>query len=204
MRRAFVGVGVLFMATVMFAVVALSAREAGPEQVIQKTIDEAFAVLRDKSLEGVARRSERISKLRAIADRTFNWAEMARGSVGAQWRGMDQQQRGRFVDVFKDILASQYMDDIDRFQGTEVVTVDSSAREGDDVVVKTTLVTSSREHVPIDYRMQAGRGTWSVVDISIEGVSMVNHFRKTFSNALTNMSIDQLIGRLKSQLPERH
>jgi phospholipid transport system substrate-binding protein len=195
--------GLVTLAVGARGAVALSAREAGPEQIIQKTIDEAFAVLRDKSLTGVAKRPQRIAKLREIADRTFDWAAMARGSLGAQWRSLDPAQRTRFVDVFKDVLAAQYMDDIDRFEGTETVTVDGSAREGDEVVVKSTLVTASRERVPLDYRMESTGGTWKVVDISIEGVSMVNHFRKTFGNALVNMSIDQLISRLKSQLPAR-
>ena len=50
--------------------------------------------------------------------------------------------------------------------------------------------------------MRSQSGTWKVVDISIEGVSLVNHFRKTFSNALANMCLDQLIDRLKRQLPK--
>jgi phospholipid transport system substrate-binding protein len=171
---------------------------------MKNTVDAAFAVLKDRSLAGREKRPQRIASLRAVADRVFNWAEMARSSLGAQWRNLDGQQRTRFVEVFKDVLASQYMDDIDRFQGTEVVTVDGSTAQGDDVVVKTTLVTSSRDRVPIDYLMQAQQGardSWMVVDITIEGVSLVNHFRKTFAGALANMTIDQLIDRLKRQLP---
>ena len=56
--------------------------------------------------------------------------------------------------------------------------------------------------MPIDYRMRSQRGDWKVVDLSIEGVSLVNHFRKTFSSGLANMSVDQLIDRLKRQLPK--
>jgi phospholipid transport system substrate-binding protein len=93
------------------------------------------------------------------------------------------------------------MDDIDKFEGTEKVTVDGSAREGDATVVKTTLITASREHVPIDYRLHEESGRWMIVDITIESVSLVNHFRKTFSSALANMTVDQLIDRLEKQLP---
>jgi ABC-type transporter MlaC component len=105
------------------------------------------------------------------------------------------------VEVFKDVLAARYMDDINRFEGTETVTVDGSARDGDDTIVKTTLVTGSREHVPMDYRVRGEGGKEAIVDISIENVSLVNHYRKTFSSALVNMTIDQLIDRLVKQLP---
>src|SRR5581483_10741837 len=120
----------LRVAGILAAMLALGAparaAESGPEAVIKKTVDEAFAVLRDKSLTGRARRAQRIAALRAIADRTFDWSEMARSSLGSSWRSLDATQRGRFVEVFKDVLAARYMDDIDRFEGTEKVTVDGS------------------------------------------------------------------------------
>jgi phospholipid transport system substrate-binding protein len=169
------------------------------EAIIKKTIDAAFAVLKDKSLAGREKRPQRIAALRAVADRAFNWGEMARSSLGAQWRTLDEKQRGRFVEVFKEVLAAQYMDDIDRFQGTETVTVDGSSQQDEEMVVRTTLVTGSRERVPIDYRMRAQQGSWMVVDVNIEGVSLVNHFRKTVAGALANMTIDQLIERPKGQ-----
>jgi phospholipid transport system substrate-binding protein len=71
------------------------------------------------------------------------------------------------------------------------------------VAVRTTLITASHDHVPMDYRMHHEQDQWRVVDISIEGVSLVNHFRKTFSDALANMSVQQLIERLKQQLPPK-
>jgi phospholipid transport system substrate-binding protein len=147
-------------------------------------------------------RPKRIGALRTIADRVFDWAEMAKSSLGVQWRSLHAPDRARFVEVFKDLLAAQYIDDIDRFQGTEKVTVDGADHEGEDVNVHTTLITAAHDHVPIDYRMRNEQSRWAVVDISIEGVSMVNHFRSTFASALANMSADQLIEKLRQQLPE--
>ena len=191
----------LAVLTAALVLAASTAAHAGAAQeaIIKKTIDAAFGVLKDRSLAGREKRAQRIAALRAVADRAFNWAEMARSSLGAQWRSLDNQQRARFVEIFKEVLAARYMDDIDRFQGTETVTVDGSVQQDEEVVVHTILVTGSREHVPIDYRMRAQQGPWMVVDVDIEGVSLVNHFRKTFASALANMTIDQLIERLKGQ-----
>ena len=186
-------------AALVMAAATVAHAGAAQETIIKKTIDAAFAVLKDRSLAGREKRAQRIAALRAVADRAFNWAEMARSSLGAQWRSLDNQQRARFVEIFKEVLAARYMDDIDRFQGTETVNVDGSVQQDEEVVVRTTLVTGSRERVPIDYRMRAQQGLWTVVDVDIEGVSLVNHFRKTFASALANMTIDQLIERLKGQ-----
>jgi phospholipid transport system substrate-binding protein len=183
--------------------VCVSAAHAGPapEVTMRTTIDAAFAVLKDKKLAGREHRGERVAALRQVADGAFDWAEMARSSLGVAWRSLTPDQRTRFVEVFKDVLAAEYIDDIDRFQGTETVTVDGTSPQGDDVVVKSTLTTASRERVPIDYRMRPQQDRWAVVDLSIEGVSLVNHFRRTFRDALVNMTVDQLIERLRRQLP---
>jgi phospholipid transport system substrate-binding protein len=186
----------------MLVLAAPSARAAdSPKQVMTKTIDAAFTILKDRTLAGRERRPQRIAELRRVADFTFDWSELARSSLGVKWRSLDESQRTRFVDVFKDVLAAQYMDDIDRFQGTETVTVDSVIAEGDEAVVRTTLVTGSRERVPMDYRMRQIDGRWRVVDLSIEGISLVNHFRKTFTAALVNLTIEDLIVKLRRQLP---
>jgi phospholipid transport system substrate-binding protein len=205
------GVGVLALGTALgngaikpaWGGVPVSEVHAGgaPEAAIRKTVDDAFVVLKDKALAGKEGRGERIRALRRIADRTFDWAEMARSSLGVHWRGLDGERRSRFVELFKGVLAAEYIDDIDRFQGTEIVTIDGSTPAENDVLVRSTLVTVSRDRVPIDYRMRLEDGQWRVVDLSIEGVSLVNHFRKTFARALANISLDELIDRLKRQLP---
>jgi phospholipid transport system substrate-binding protein len=194
------------LAAGLFAVLLLvrtAAAQGGneAETMIHKTVDEAFAVLKDPKLADKAHRAERLAALRVVADRTFDWSEMARASLGAPWRTLDATKRAHFVETFKDVLAGRYMDDINRFQGTETVTVDGSSRDGDDTIVHTTLVTGSREHVPMDYRVRSTGGKPAIVDISIEEVSLVNHYRKTFAGALVNMSIDQLINKLDKQLP---
>jgi len=53
----------------------------------------------------------------------------------------------------------------------------------------------------MDYRLRGAGERWSIVDISIEGVSLVNHYRKTFAAALVNMTVEQLTDRLSKQLP---
>jgi phospholipid transport system substrate-binding protein len=193
--------GLLVAALLARATPAAAGADTGPEAMIRKTVDDAFAILKDPKVAGKAKRAERLAALRVVADRTFDWSEMARASLGAPWRTLEPAKRNRFVEVFKDVLAARYMDDINRFEGTEKVTVDGSKRDGDETIVSTTLITASHEHVPIDYRVRSENGTFKIIDISIEEVSLVNHYRKTFSAALVNMTIDQLIDKLARQLP---
>lgn len=169
-----------------------------PRQLISETVDQAFSILRDPELK--KDRQERLRRLRAAVDAVFDWEKMAQSSLGHHWRKLDASQRAAFVDIFKELLAQKYMDDIDRFQGTERVVVKGEKSTGGSVLVETVLITSSREEVPIDYLLYAGSGGHKVEDFSVERVSLVNHYRQTFSRFLVSRSFDELLEQLRRKL----
>ena len=175
-----------------------SQAQESPRQVIEKTVDAAFAVLRDPSLRSDPKK--RLGKLREVVDRAFDWEAMAQSSLGAPWRGLDAGQRNEFVTVFKELLAQRYMDDIDRFQGSEEVKIKGVQESGHLTTVQTLLITASRDQIPIDYTLQKANGKWRVEDVSIERVSLVNHYRKTFARYLNNKSFGELLQQLKRKL----
>lgn len=175
--------------------------QQSPQQLVQTTIEEAFAILRDPGLRSDPKL--RLQKLRQVVDRAFDWEAMARSSLGAPWRELNDPQRADFVSVFKELLAQRYMDDIDRFQGSEELKVTGSDAAGELTVVKTVLITASREQVPIDYTLHKAGASWRVEDVSIEGISLVNHYRKTFTQYLSNKSFEALLAQLKQRLGKR-
>jgi phospholipid transport system substrate-binding protein len=167
-------------------------------QLIRETINVVFALLRDPVLKQDTK--QRMRKLREAVDRAFDWEAMAQSSLGPSWRKLDDKQRKEFVSVFKELLAQEYMDDIDRFQGTEQVQVKGRDKSGELEIVKTTLITASREQVPMDYTLQQAGPRWMVIDLSVEGVSLVNHYRQTFSRFLANKPFADLMQQLKRKL----
>ena len=175
-----------------------SASTESAKKVIHDAIERALRILRDQNLKNDS--ASRMKTLRAELDPVFDWEAMARSSLGPPWRSLNDSQRAEFVAVFKELLARRYMDDIDRFQGSEELRVTGSEQRGEQVIVRTMLITVSREEVPIDYTMHSPEGRFVVEDISIEGISMVNHYRKTFSRFLVNDDFDSLLQRLKRKL----
>ncbi len=195
-RRTF-GFGVLVLGVTAPSV--LFAQSQDPGALIRTTVDEAFALLRDAELKKPARRSERLAKLRAIADRVFDWDAMAQSSLGAAYRKLTDGQRGEFLAIFKDLIARDYRDDLDRFMGDEKVVIKGVEKRDEQRVVKTILVTHSRDQVPIDYFMHPAGDSWRAHDFSVEGVSLVNHYRKSFARFLANHSFDELLERLRAR-----
>jgi phospholipid transport system substrate-binding protein len=169
-----------------------------PAERIRRLVDDAFEILRDPKL--ASDRAARMTQLRAAADKVFDWAAMAQSSLGHHWRKLDAGQRSRFVEVFKELLARRYMEDLDRFRGTEAVQIIGTLQREELRIVQTILVTDSRERIPMDYALYLAEGRWLVNDLSIEGISLVLHYRKSFDRFLVNKSFAELLEQLERRL----
>jgi ABC-type transporter MlaC component len=52
----------------------------------------------------------------------------------------------------------------------------------------------------MDYTLRKFAPGWAVEDLSVEGVSLVNHYRQTFSRFLLNKTFAELMQQLKRKL----
>ncbi|MDH5674567.1 MAG: ABC transporter substrate-binding protein [Myxococcales bacterium] len=177
----------------------LAAQAKQPRTLVEEAVDRALTVLRDPSLQAPDKRHERFERVRAAVASLFDWREMARRSLGVHWRSIDDAQRARFVELFEQLLADRYMEELNRFRGNERVLVHDAHQEGEVYRVETTVVTHSRERVPIHYFLHKSGDSYRIHDFSIEGVSLVNHYRKSFSRFLVNRSFDELLRKLESK-----
>ena len=177
---------------------AAAAPEASQaEALVQSLVDRGMAILRDPSLKGPPGYEVRHQRLRSIADQSFDWKEMARRSLGPAWRDVDEAQRRRYVTSFADLLANNYLTRLDLFKGDEQVTVGGALPAGDGFEVRTTLVTHGGEQVPLNYFVKRDGSSWRIYDVSIEGVSLTNHYRNTFSRFLVNHPFPELLDKIE-------
>ena len=179
----------------MLAAATLNADQA--TKVIQESINDVIAVLRDPELQGKTKRANRHSKLRDISSEIIDWTKMAQRSLGVHWRVLNPKQRERFTNTFKEILASHYLGQLDRFQGEEQVQHTGTEKVGTNHLVKMKLVTPSRAWVPFAFYINDSK---KVYDISIEGVSLSNHYRGTFSRMLANDPFESMMKKLEKKL----
>jgi len=164
--------------------------------LVRQKIDEVLDILRDPALRGREHREERHQKILAVANTIFGWDEMAQRSLGVYWRQASPAQRQRFVELFRQVLANYYLDQMDNFAGSERVTVQGSSGGADQQVVKTMITTRSREQTPVNYYLDRGPSGWRVYDVSVEGISLVENYRSRFRQYLVNHSFDELLTHL--------
>lgn len=180
-------------AAVMFCFAA--AADAGPRETMQDTIDQVIAVLNDAALDTEQRR-ESIEK---IAYDRFDMYTMSRLVLARSWKQFTPEQRKQYVVEFKEYLANNYGGRITRYDQEQVEILATRDEQRGDVTVLTRIVGGEFDDTRIDYRMRQRDGAWRVIDVTIEGISMVSNFRDQFREVLSRGGPAHLLAKLQEK-----
>jgi phospholipid transport system substrate-binding protein len=169
---------------------------ATPKDQVRQSIDEILAILQDPRLK--IKPDERRRKLERAIYRRFDFVEMARRSLGPEWRRLTPEQQKEFVTFFTDLIEDAYLTRIETYSGEKVEylrerTEDSYAE------VATQLVDKTEREVSINYRLHNVNGTWKVYDVVIEDISLVNNYRAQFRRVLARSSIQELLEMMREK-----
>lgn len=188
-----------FFAAIVFISTALSpvlAQEVGPAtQVIKTTIEDVRSiVLKEKN---TLSKEALDKKLEDIIIPIFNFGEMARRSLGVNWKDATADERQEFVSLFTTLLSRTYLGKIRKVERSEV-TYQGESIENDKATVRTKVLDQGDEF-PIYYRLQLTDGQWRIFDVVIENVSLVSNYRNEFSSIVRKGKMSGLIEKLREK-----
>ena len=189
------------LAIALIAVPAAS--PAGPPtERIRGTIDRVIGILRDPALAAEGRRKERRDMLRKEIEPVFDFAEMAKRSLGPAWRDRTPAERERFTVVYRELLEDSYLGKIESYEGEEI-RYGKETLDGPYAEVKTLVVTRKGQEIPVDYRMLEKDGAYRIYDVVIEGISLVGNYRSQFNSILRESSFGEMLDRLREKVREQ-
>lgn len=183
---------------VLALIAAGDAATAGPTDQLRQYVERVLGIVHDPAFQGEAKARERRAAIRRVADRLFDFEEMARRSLGRHWRGRTSAERAEFTELFAELLERAYIVRIEEYRG-ELIRYRLGAIEEDRATVHTTIHTTTGAAVPVDYRMLREGTRWLVYDVVIEGVSLVANYRTQFNRIIRTSSWEELIQRMKAK-----
>ncbi len=188
----------LFLALVL-ALPAVGAAVPSPLESMKGNVQKVMDVLKDPALKAADKRDERRKTLRGLADRIFDWVELSKRTLARSWNDLSVDQKREFVTLYADLLEKTYSDRIESYSGQEVAFTKETMLSDDKAEVKT-LVKSTDKTIPIDYRLTLGKDGWLVYDVQVEGISLVQNYRKQFSEILASNPPDKMIEILRDKV----
>lgn len=188
-----IGLGILLLLQPVFAAAA------EPGEQVRQTVDNLLAILQDPQLTGETNKNERRQKLKQLIYQRFDFTEMAKRSLGAEWRRRSPAEQKEFVQLFGDLLERTYLDQIEAYSREKVRYLEQRA-DGPYAKAATRIVDSKGQEYAVDYRLHNVNGDWKVYDVIIEDVSLVNNYRAQFSRVLTKSSFGELLEAMKQAI----
>lgn len=190
------------LAASLLALCAFTPAIKSAVEVIRETTAGVIAVLQDAQLDYDAQRG----KVEGILRQRVDEPVVAQLVLARNWSKLDDGQQKEFVTAFMDHLLLTYWENLARAEIAAVdVTGDREEKRGDWTVKTKVDLGPSKEPVLMDYRLRRERlegdqrGEWRVIDIIVEGVSMVSNFRSQFQEVFSNGGAEHLIEAIKKK-----
>ena len=117
------------------------------------------------------------------------------------WKTASDQQKISYLNAFEEYFISSYANKLDQYSGEKVVIVSSEAAKKF-VIVKSNIVRDGADTLKIElnWRLLTRDDQTKIIDLSIEGISLIVAQREEFQSFLSNNNedLDALINRLKT------
>ncbi|HYA31043.1 MAG TPA: ABC transporter substrate-binding protein [Acidobacteriota bacterium] len=180
------------------ALMSGSANAGLPTDQIKATVDKALVVLRDPKLKPAAKLKERRDELRKILFARFDFTEMAKRSLGANWRRRTPQEQEEFVRLFTDVLERAYADIIESYTDEKIIYLNERV-DAEFADVNSKIITGKGQEYSLNYRAHLVGSEWKVYDVVAENISLVNNYRSQFTRVISKDSYEELVRRLKDK-----
>jgi phospholipid transport system substrate-binding protein len=183
----------LLALALLFAGPALADPAADARSAMQTTIDDVLKILR-----GPGSDEQQRAEVEALAKQRFDFTTMSKLVLKRDWKRFSREQQSQFVTEFTEYLSASYGTRIARYKNEEVVMLGARNEGNGDVTVQTAIKGGQFDGATVDYRMRQ-LGGWKVIDVVIEGISLVSNFRQQFADVIARGGPQELLKRLEEK-----
>jgi len=173
-----------------------------PEQLVQQTTNQILETI--KAHREVYAKDH--DKLYQLAEEKvlpyFDFVRMSQWVLGRNWRTASEEQRTRFVTLFRDLLVRTYSTALLQYTDQKIIFLPVSAAPGSTQMLVRTEVQQSggAPDIPIYYSFYKNRsGDWRVYDVSIDGVSLVTNYRSVYAEKIRREGMNALLDSLSAR-----
>lgn len=193
MKRSFVCV--LAALSLGISTTAFAANPDAAKAFVDTVAKQVIEVAKNESAD----RASKQSKIEAIFTDKVDINYIAKFVLGKNWRTATPAQQQSYIAAYKPFILKNYASKLAKYSGQTYALKNAHADE-DASVVTMEIIDPNGQNVMVDYRLKEAGNAFKIVDIAVEGVSLLNTQRSEFNGIVENKGIDGLIEALKKQV----
>ena len=193
----------IFLLCFLFFCTSFSSQKLYADRVVdsQRLVASLYNDLVATSIKEMSA-DEQKTELEKLFQKYVDVPILARAVLGKSWRDANADQRKKFVHAFKNYVSNKYGRQFSEFKGTTLEIVksrDTLTKAG--VLVSTVVVVPGNPSLKVIWQVSDGSGSLKLIDLRVEGVSMLSTERQEFRSKLKkyNGSLNDLILEISRQ-----
>lgn len=173
------------------------------EQVVQQLVEQVWRLLRTGGLQDGAGYRE----LLPIVEQQTDLSLLGRLALGRHWRIATPANQDEYLALFRRLVLQRFIERLGRYAGAELGELGerfeiqaSHALNERDFLVQSMLLVAGGAPLRIEWRLRAGDGQPVIIDLIVEGVSLLVTQRSEFAAVLERGGMDGLLAELRTRV----
>jgi phospholipid transport system substrate-binding protein len=178
------------------------AQPSGAESVVQDLAQQIWTLLERQDLD----KTSRVEELAGVLESRTDVDLLSRLVLGRYWRVMSDEQRTGYQELFRVVVMRDLATRLDRYASDASGSVEdhfqivaASRVSDDDVVVRSNVIPESGKPVTVDWRLRQRPDGPVIIDLVIEGVSLLVSQRSEFASVIERSDMDGLLAELRAR-----
>ena len=167
------------------------------EDFVNKFAVEAITILSDETLNENDRNNEFTNLVMSSIDINL----ISKFALSKSWKTATDEQKEAYINAFKKYFINSYANKLNQYSGEKII-VSGSEEAGKYIIVNSNIVREGTDTLKISlkWRLLNKNGVIKIIDLNIEGISLVIAQREEFQSFLANNddNLDALIKKLIS------
>lgn len=176
---------------------ALAEAPISPLRLVELTVNDVVADM-DTNQDVYSQDQEKLKAM--VLERVaphFNFKRMTQLAMGKNWAAATPAQRKQISDEVLQLMVRTYANSMFKFRNTPLKLESEKMTGPRSAMVRLSVTTTSGNPVAVVLRMENRDNRWQVIDVVVDGVSMVITYRGTFAEEISKSGIDGLIASIK-------
>ena len=190
---------IIFSIIILFAlsINAWTSNYSDEEKFVSSFTEAAISVLSSDTMS----ESEKTETFTNLVMSSIDLPLISKFVLARSWKESSDDQKERYLIAFKDYFVNSYANKLDQYSGEKIDIIDSE-EAGKYVIVNSNIVREGTDTLKINlkWRLLNRDGQIKIIDLNIEGISLIIAQREEFQSFLANNNydLDKLIEKIIS------
>ncbi len=184
----------------LFAAFSLGGVPVSAQAASLDASSEFVKLLGERTIEVLSNESytaeDRMNHYRELLREGFAVNTIGRFALGRYWRTATPELREEYLALFQEFVLDIYSKRLNGFTGETFTIIKSQSIDETDTMVSTEISGADGPSIRVDYRVRSLDGNLQIVDVLVEGVSLIITQRAEFASIINRDGLEGLMGKL--------